>query len=141
MKKFIKDKIFNLLVINGKKENSEKILLKSLKLIQKQNFKNHKDIIKYSFVNTSTLVYIKQIKRKKKKIKELPFILNKKDRISSSIKLIIKNSLKQLNVNFFKKFSQEIILSSKNQSYSIKDKNNIYDKAFLQKKYANFRWF
>jgi ribosomal protein S7 len=141
MKKLIKNKLFNLLIINGKKENSEKILLKGLKLIQKQNFKSHKDIIRSSFINTSTLVYIKQIKRKKKKTKEFPFILSKKDRISSSMKLIIQNSLKNSNVNFFKNFSEEIVLSSKSQSYAIKNKNIIYDKAFVQKKYANFRWF
>ena len=44
----LKQKLINAIMKQGKKKTAEKILIKSLKLIQKSNKKNHKNLIKES---------------------------------------------------------------------------------------------
>ena len=139
--KHLKYKIYNYLIINGNKKTCEKIFLKSLKLIQKQSLKYTKNLIKSAIVNTSPIVKLKKVKKKKKKMKEFPFILSKQNRISLAINSIIKNIAKKQKTDFSNKFTHEIILSSRNKSDSVKKKENLYEHAFINKKYANYRWF
>ena len=66
--KEIKQNIYNLIMKNGKKQTSEKLFLKSLKLIQKiSKTKNTTHIIKTSIVNSAPLTKIKLVKRNKKR--------------------------------------------------------------------------
>ena len=83
--KYLKTKIYNHLMINGKKKTSEKKILKSSKLIQKSITKNQKDLIKLAFINASPIIKLKQTlkkktKRKKQNEREFPYIIKKENR-------------------------------------------------------------
>ena len=68
LKLTIQNKLTNYIMQDGEKQISEKLLLKSYKLVQKaQKKKNFKEIFKLALVNSSPFFYIKQIQRKKKK--------------------------------------------------------------------------
>merc|ERR1712127_546441 len=105
----------------------EKILKTCVKQLQRKSKKKHLEILKKSLINSSPVLAIKQIKRRKKKVKEFPFILN-------SLKLNKNNS-------FSSNFSDEILLTSLNKSNTVKLKKDLYEQSFQKKKYANFRWF
>lgn len=139
MKKItIKNKIYNHLMINGNKLSCEKILFKNFKLLQKSTKKNDKKIIKFAIINLAPIIQLRQIKKKKRKsIKEFPYVLKKKNRISLGIKNIIKTQTKISHKNLF----EEIILISKKRSEFSKI-NEITQKSILsKKKYIFFRWF
>ena len=133
-KMIIKNKIYNHLMVSGNKFSCEKILFKNFKLLQKSTKKNHKELIKYTIINLAPTIQLRQIKKKKRKsIKEFPYVLNKKNRISLGIKNMTKKQAKT--------FFEEIILVSKKKSDLLK-MNEITQKPVLsKKKYIFFRWF
>ena len=137
----IKNQILNLLLLQGKKRTSEKIIFIFIKLIQKQFNKNHKLLIKSAILNCSPITQIKKIRRKKRKTKEFPVILKKKSRLNLGIKTIILNSKKKVPKFFFFKLLIEIIESSKSQSTSVSKTESLHEDSFIKKKYANYRWF
>nr|YP_009495530.1 ribosomal protein S7 [Psammoneis japonica]AWQ64260.1 ribosomal protein S7 [Psammoneis japonica] len=136
----LKNKIYNYLLRNGHKKTCEKILLKSIKLIQKFSDKNEKDLIKQTIVNNAPILQVKQIKRKRKKLKEFPFIITRKIRIFFAIKLILETSKQKLSRNFANKLKQEILLSANSSGEGIKEKKAIQEHALKLKKYAHYRW-
>lgn len=139
---FIKNKFLNLLMCSGNKQTSEKLLIKSLKKIQtKFTHKNCKDFIKTGLINASPVLFVKNIKRKRKRTMEFPFLLNENLRLFYSLKFIIKNSSKKNSQTFYNKLTTELIESVKNISQSVKIKKNLYKDAALKKKFANYRWF
>ena len=95
-KKFtIKNKIHNHLIKYGKKAKSEKILIKTIKKLQKETKKNSKNIINTTvfFTAPAFKVFIfTRKKRKKKTVREVPVFLSKKSgQLSYGIKLILKS--------------------------------------------------
>lgn len=137
----LKKNLFNKIMVNGNKHTSEKLLTKSLKKIQKTNKKNFKDILQLSFINSAPIVYIKNIKRKRKRNIEFPFLLSLKNRMSYGLKFIVNYSNKNKLGSFYKNFTVEIIDSSKQISQSVKKKKFFHQESFLKKKFANYRWF
>lgn len=138
----IKKKILTKLINNGIKSSSEKILRKTIKTLQKNSKKNHKEILKKAMINSSPIVKVKQIKRRRKQIKEFPYIISKNLRLSFGLKSMFKviNSKKKMNY-FYKELVEELLLTATNKSISTKVKKDIHEHAFKTKKYANFRWF
>ena len=142
----IKHKIFNHLMVNGNKETCEKVFLKSSKLMQKYLFKNHKELIKIAIINSSPIVNIRQVrlkKGKKKNVKEYPYVLDSKNRISLAIKFIL-NTVKQKDkksLYLHTNLQQEIVVNSQNNSNAIKKKEDLQKHTLLKKKYAFYRWF
>ena len=137
----LKNKLLNKLLKNGVKTHPEKILKLCIKQLQRKSKKKHLEILKKSLINSSPVIAIKQIKRRKKNVKEFPYILKKKLRLFFGLKFILR-SLKLNKVNSFSKnFSDEILLTSLNKSNTIKLKKDLYEQSFQKKKYANFRWF
>ena len=134
----IKNKIYNHLMISGNKFTCEKILFKNFKLLQKSTKKNHKDLIKSAIITVAPTIQLRQIKKKKRKsVKEFPYVLKKTNRISLGIKNIIKKQTKAVSEMLF----QEIILISKKKS-ELSKVNEIVQKPILsKKKYIFFRWF
>ena len=135
------NKFKNKLTLNGKKFKATQILDNSIKLLQKNNKKNHKKLIRVSLTQLAPLFSVKEVKKTKKKSKEFPFFLNPKLRILLSIKLII-NKLKSVKtINISKQLSNEIVLILKKNSSVLTQKNQKSSHAFFQKKFANYRWF
>lgn len=142
MKRTLQQKIYNRLTTKGKKQIAEKTFLKSFKLMQKlARKKNTKEILKLSFINTSPALYLKQIKRKRKRTIEFPFLLKRNLRLSYGIKFLIASTKNKTQNSFYENFTSEILNSSKKNSSSFKRKFELHKEAFLKKKFANYRWF
>jgi ribosomal protein S7 len=130
----LKNKMYNHLMMNGNKNTCEKKILKNFKLLQKTTRKSHTSLMKLAILNSSPIIQLRQIKKKKRKsIKEFPYVLNKKNRISLGIKQIVRKTNKILY--------QEILLVSKKRSEILKTKETKHKLALAQKKYVFFRWF
>ena len=137
--KSIKLKFLNFMIFNGKKYTSEKLLLDSLKSIQKKKKKNSKSIIKLSIKSVNLILSTIQIKRRKL-ITSVPFFLTKSKRLSSSIKLIVKDSLsskKNLSVGL----PDNILKLSENKGDTKSKSISIHASAFTNKNLSNYRWF
>jgi ribosomal protein S7 len=141
----IKKKFINHFMKNGKKTTSEKILLNSLKELQKISSKQSEELIKNAVINSLPVFTIHKIenkkqKKKKRKIKEIPFfIVNSKSRISLAIKLIIESLKKQSS--FFKDFNKEILANNQQKGSSIQLKAELQKKVIYNKRYFRFyRW-
>lgn len=139
----IKNKFLNILNKKGKKEKAEKLFKKSCKLTQKNYLKNFNEIIKSAITNLSPIAnvgFISIKKRRKVKKKEKTYILKPNKRIFFSITTIIKSAKKKSPELFYKKLSNELIVSSKILSLNAKKKILLHRQAF-KKKFSNFKWF
>lgn len=138
----LKQNIFNRVMLNGNKHTSENLVYKSLKKLQKTNKKkNFKEVLIVGLINSSPIVFLKHIKRKRKRNIEFPFLLAIKNRTSYGIKFIITQSNKSKQESFYKKFALELLDSSKSISQTVKKKKSFHQEAFLKKKFSNYRWF
>lgn len=145
-----KEKLLNHLMKKGGKETSEKVLLKSVKELQKNTLKKTENIIKSALLNTIPIfkmnTIIKKRKKKKKTIREVPiFLVYNKSRISEAIKLIIKTSkkIKKNITSYYLKLVVELLDDCKDdvESDAVLIKNNLQKKILAQKKYLrNYRW-
>nr|YP_010377301.1 ribosomal protein S7 [Odontella aurita]QYB22950.1 ribosomal protein S7 [Odontella aurita] len=133
-----KSLIINRILLKGKKQRSEKTLLQILKLIQKNNSKNHKDLIKFFVIKMAPIVTMKLIKRKKKQVKEFPYLVKSQTRYSKALKNVTKIVLKKENKKLLGNFVEEFNYTLKNKN---KNKQLLHEYAFTTKKLAHYRWF
>ena len=130
----LKEKMYNHLMLNGNKNTCEKKVLQNLKILQKLTKKNHTDLIKLAIINSSPIIQLRQIKKKKRKsVKEFPYVLKRQNRISLGLKLLVEKSDNTLY--------QEILQFSKKRSELLKTKEAKHKLALTTKKYIFFRWF
>ena len=142
----IKNKLINHLIIKGKKNKSEKIVLESFKTLQLNSKKSSKKLFQLALVSNTPLFKINTItqkkrKKKKQKAKIIPaFISHKSHRISFAIKFITKIAKKK-NQPLFQNLSEEILLASQNKSQSIEIKQDTQKQAFLNRHlFKYYRW-
>jgi len=141
-----KNKIVNVFMKNGKKHTSEKILLKSSKLIQKLSRKNFKSLAQLAIVNTTSAFKLneqvmKKGKRKSKKVTP-SFIIKDSLRVMTALKFI-KNTVqkKKNSANSFKNLSNELLASSLLKGQSIEQKTKLQTQILLNKRYlSKFKW-
>lgn len=127
------------MLFNGNKFTSEKLLLDSLKFIQKKKKKDSKTILKLSLKNVNIILSNIQIKRRKV-VMPVPFFLKKSKRLTNSIKLVVKNS--SLSKKNFPSVLQDNIIKLSENKGELKSKSvSIHTSSFLNKNLANFRWF
>jgi len=142
----LKQKLVNILMVSGNKKTGEKILIKSLKLLQRSVIKNHINLIQLAVINTTPTFKINQQllkKGKRKSKKDIPtFITNDLLRIMLSLKFIKGASTKsQISTSFYKNLTQEIVASSALKSQSIEQKNELQKQTLINKRYlSKFRW-
>lgn len=143
----IKTKLLNHLTKNGEKKTSEKILLKSLKKLQKDSTKQTEDIIKTALIHSTPIFKVHIIKNKKqrkknRRIKKIPyFIVNNSSRISLAIKFIVQAMKKKKSEPLYSKLNNEVLLSSQQKGESIEIKTDIQKQVLINKRYFNFyRW-
>lgn len=141
-----KNKIVNVFMKDGKKHTSEKILLKSSKLIQKLSRKNFKSLAQLAIVNTTSAFKLneqvmKKGKRKSKKVTP-SFIIKDSLRVMTALKFI-KNTVqkKKNSANSFKNLSNELLASSLLKGQSIEQKTKLQTQILLNKRYlSKFKW-
>lgn len=136
-------KIINQLLLSGKSTVSEKIWLKNIKLFDKSFIKDYKKLLNQALVNVTPLLKIKQLKQKKKRlqIKEFPFITNKKNRASSALKFFLNKTKNKKEVKMYKILVTELLTIVNNSSKYNTKKRDLYEYAYLKKKYYYYRWF
>nr|QYC61892.1 ribosomal protein S7 [Stephanopyxis turris] len=139
--KLLKTKILNSLILNGNKLRSEKIVLNLFKLIYKLYKKNPIKLLKISIITISPILFIRKIKRKKKLLFEIPYLLKPSMRIFYSLKEIIGQVKKKKETAFYIKLQQEFFSIVKRDNASEKLKDNIHKLAFQKKPFSHFRWF
>ena len=140
-------KLINHLVLNGKKNKSEKITLKSIKALQKSSKKPAVKLFQLALIHNTPIFKIststqkKRTKRKRKARIRPAFISNKSARTSFAISLIIKAASKQKKQPFFQKFLFEILTSSQKESNSIEMKKDIQRQALSNRYFFRYyRW-
>jgi len=141
--KFIKKILLNSLMKSGVKNTSEKLLLKTAKLLQKGLLKkNFESIIQLSIINSSPHVYIKSIKRRKRESLKVPFLFNNSKKISYAAKFIVKECFLDKSLSTFQdKVSLELLKSANFEGQNIKKTEELLKSAFINKKFSNYRWF
>lgn len=136
----LKEKLQNHMMVCGKKFLCEKILLQSLKVLQKTTKKNHKILLMASLINSTPVICMKTAEKKKgKTMKEFPYVLNRRNRITVSIKSVLQ--LINNKRKFVLEFSKEILTNSQNESAVLKVKESRQNEALIKKKFTFFRWF
>ena len=144
-KQKLKKKLLNHILKSGKKQISEKILTKSFKSIQKSQKKSYNEIIRLAILNSTPMfrvIKLKNKRRKKKSIKEIPaFLSNYTYRTSWGLKYLIKTStLKTSNV-FYNQLKHEILSNALSDGNAVTLKNELQNKALPKKKYfRHYRW-
>ena len=141
-----KNKIVNVFMKNGKKHTSEKILLKSSKLLQKSSKKNFQNLVQLAIINTTSAFKLneqvmKKGKRKSKKVTP-SFILKDSLRVMTALKFI-RNTVQKnkSSTNFYKNLANEILASSSLKSQSIEQKTKLQTQILLNKRYlSKFKW-
>jgi small subunit ribosomal protein S7 len=142
----LRQKLTNAIMKHGKKKTSEKILIKSLKLIQKMSKKNHKTLIKSSVINaTPTFKINKQSNKRSKRKTETAvpaFIKKDSSRTVLSVNFLVSASFKNKSLKtFYRKLTQEVIDTSLQKSESIEQKTETQKQVLMQKRYLlKFRW-
>ena len=127
----LKTNILNQIMLNGNKHTSEKLVFKSLKKIQKiHNRKKFDVLVKLGLINSSPIVYLKHIKRKRRQTVEFPFLLQYNARLSYGIKFILNNCKLRKSGSFYKQLELEFINSSKNLSQSVEKKKLYINRRF-----------
>ena len=126
---------------NGKTATSEKIILKGVKLLQKTLRKDYKKIIKIAVINLTSLIRIKQLKRKQFRLKEFPYITANKIRTTLALKHLFWNLPKRTNTKIENNLMREFVQASQKNTILEEKRKNIYEYSFLKKKYSHYRWF
>ena len=143
----LKEKVINSFMRKGKKETSEKIIIRTLKKIQKLDKKNCKTQLQVAILNlTPTFKLNKQSKKrgKKKQMNYVPhFLPNTYLRIGFALKLLKLTIVKNKKDKTFEHLAKEILNSSNSvkSTTAIEQKNNLQKQVLSQKRYFyKFRW-
>lgn len=143
----IKNKIINHLMLSGKKETGEKILLKSLKEIQKDSKKQSQELIKLGIIYSTPTFKLHKItnnkqKKRNKKIRVIPaFISDKNARISLGIKFVLASLKKKKSNNCHIKLKNELIANALYKGSAIQTKNELQKQVLVNKHYFSYyRW-
>jgi len=117
--------------------------LRSIKLFDKSFVKNHKKLLNQALINITPLLKIKQLKQKKKRlqVKEFPFITNNKNRISLALKFFLNKTKNKKEIKMHKILVTELLAIANNSSKYNNRKRDLYEYAYLKKKYYYYRWF
>merc|ERR1712032_442693 len=111
--------------------------MKNVKLFQKSFKKDYKKFFNRSIVNAAPLVQLKQ-KKKRFQSKEFPYIVTKKARVKMTLKFFI-NKKKRIGITADKKLLSELLFAVKNTGTIVTKKKNLYEHAFIKKKYFYYR--
>ena len=137
------NKIINRLLFNGKKTLSEKIWLKTVKRFNKSLDKDHTKLINRALVNIAFLLKIKELKQKKRRaqVKEFPYIVPNKNRISLALKFFLSKKKNKNEVQIYKRLVTDLLAVANKSVTSTNKRKQVYEYAYLKKKYFYYRWF
>jgi ribosomal protein S7 len=143
----IQKKLLNHITQSGKKNTSEKIIMKSFKKLQKNSIRPIKDVFRNALILSTPIFKVhiienKKQRKKNRKIKKIPyFIVNNLSRISLAIKFIMK-SIEKKSKSTYTKLENEILTINQHKSGgAINLKKDLQKQVAINKKYFNFyKW-
>ena len=144
-KQKLKKKLLNHILQDGRKQISEKILVKSFKSIQKSQKKSHTEIVKLAILNSTPMfrvIRLKNKRRKKSSVKEIPaFLSNYTYRTSWGLKYLVKTSTSKASSGMSNQLKHEIMSNVIHEGSAVIFKNELQNKALPKKKYfRHYRW-
>lgn len=142
----LKNKMVNVFMTNGHKHISEKMLLRSSKLIQKSSKKPFQQLVQLAVINTaSTFKLSEQVMKKgrRKSTKVTPsFIIKDSLRIMTalkSIKITVRKS--RSSVTSYENLAKEILAFSSMKGQLVEQKTKLQNQILLNKRYlSKFKW-
>lgn len=139
--KSLKKRFVGYFFLQGKKIKIENFFQHGVKSVQKIYYKNHFLLFKLLILKTLPIVSIMRIKRKKKILKEIPFVISRNARILKSVNALKIIGRKSTLISFNKNPANLLISMCKTQNLDVSGYKEIHEQAFSIKKYSNFRWF
>lgn len=142
----LKTKIINTIMVRGKKNTGEKILLNFAKKLQKLNNKHFKKLVQIAIINSTPIFKLNEqiVKKGKRKVTKnnSSFIHTDSLRVMSSLKSIKYTVLKNKNSNqFYATLANEILLASNLKGHSVDKKTELHKQILLNKRYlSKFHW-
>lgn len=141
----LKKKLINHIMRDGKKKTSEKILLQSIKDLQKKSNKKSKKLVQISITNSTPVFKIcksnKKTKQRNAKVRETPvFIPKSQARTSLAFKFILSNIKERKSGNFNTKLTKAFLASAEGEGESIALKNELQKKVLLNNRRL-FRYY
>jgi|YelNatPaOPRAMG01_1025707.scaffolds.fasta_scaffold18628_8 ribosomal protein S7 len=144
----IAKKLIRHLMLNGEKNTSEKLFLKSLKALQVKSLKQTKKVLQLCLINLTPLFKLhkssnKKVKKKKRKIKITPVFINKtQNRTSFGIKFFLQHLRKiKSNAFFYQKLTNEILLVADKKGIIPELKKESQKNVNINKRYLkHYRW-
>jgi len=142
-KKIIINKFINLLMVNGKKYQAEKIFFDLLKLIKSKYNKSYAILIFKALKIISPLVIVRSIRIKGRTF-QVPIPLSEFKQLNTGMKWLVKKcksekTLKNNPLSFI--LLQQINLIFKKKGELIKKKIELHKLAQTNRLFANYRWF
>ena len=120
-------KFVNMIMINGKKEKAEKILLNAMRLLKKK-YKNPIKIIIKALIN-SKLLLVLHIRKKRKTTQTIPTPITELKQLKYGMLNIINVTKKKRKISMHLRLLQEFINISNNKGTIIDHKKQIYKTA------------
>ena len=92
-------------------------------------------------MNITPLLKVKQLKQKKKRlqVKEFPYIIDKKNRISLALNFFLNKTKNKTEIKMHKKLVTELLAVANNSGITTNKKKYLYEYAYLKKKYFYYR--
>lgn len=141
----LQSKLTCLLSTNGHKQKSEKYVLSSFKIHQKNSDTDHKKIFQNAVLNVLPIFLIKQLKplkRKNRKEKQMPFIPKEQIKVSFALKAITYDiKKKEHSKKLHRNITKELLFSAEQKSNAFFKIADLHEEAILQKKNFFFKWF
>ena len=115
--------------------------MKSLKLFYRSFVKSHKKVINRALINITPLLKVKQLKQKRKRsqLKEFPYIVNSKNRISLALKFFLSKTRDKKETKMYQRLVNELVTVANKSGININKRKSLYEYAFLKKKYFYYR--
>lgn len=137
---YLTRKFVNHLMVDGKKENAEKIFLKTLSLLYVKEKKSPLVIFLQAIENTKPLVEIRSARRGGATY-QIPIPVQEKRAISLGIKWLLQAAKKRGNSSMVSNLSNTFLEASRNLGESVKKKESIHQIALKNRSFTHFRWF
>jgi len=117
--------------------------VKSIKFFDKSFVKDQKKLINRAIINVTLLLKIKELTQKKKKLqsKEFPYIVNDKNRVLLALKFFLNKTRNKNEIKTYKKLVTDLLAVANKSGVSTNKRKNLYEYAYLKKKYFYYRWF
>jgi small subunit ribosomal protein S7 len=133
-------KFVNLMMIDGKKSKSEKLVFKLLKFLHSKTKKSPVHVFCEAIENISPVVTVQSV-RVRRRVYQVPFPLSRSKQLISGMKWIIQYCRKNNSTSISEKLNQEILLAYQNKGELIKKKTEVYKLAKTNRPFAHYRWF